>query len=99
MSNKGIPNPELVKKALELTDKRLKNMIHKINITAAKCTKIGNYDDAAKFVEIAKVVSDYRNRLKSFSKEWQTIVKSSRIISSSVKTKNIVKPDTQRAPT
>ena len=44
MNKSGIPNPDTVKNALKLTDKRLKTAIRRVNIEAARHTRSGDYD-------------------------------------------------------
>ncbi len=79
MNKSGIPNPDSVKKALKLSDKRLKTIIRRVNIEAARHTRSGDYEGAEKWIQIAKSVMDYQSRLKAFADEWQTIVKTSRL--------------------
>jgi hypothetical protein len=79
MNKSGIPNPDTVKNALKLTDKRLKTAIRRVNIEAARHTRSGDYEGAEKWIQTAKSVMDYQSRLKAFVEEWHTIVKSSRL--------------------
>ncbi len=79
MNRSGIPNPDTVKNALKSTDKRLKTVIRRVNIEAARYTRSGDYDGAEKWIQIAKSVMDYQSRLKAFADEWETIVKTSRL--------------------
>lgn len=76
----SIPNSSSVSSSFRKLLKRLEGVRKKINNSAARETKAGNYEGAKDWMEVGRSVSDFRERAEAFTKEWKALVKGIRAI-------------------
>jgi hypothetical protein len=71
----SVPNASAVSTSFRNLLKRLDGTRKKINSAAASESKSGDYDTAKDWMEVGRVVSDFRDRAEAFNKEWKALVK------------------------
>jgi hypothetical protein len=71
----SVPNASAVSTSFRKLLKRLDGTRKKINGTVASESKSGDYDAAKEWMEVGRVVSDFRDRAEALHKEWKTLVK------------------------
>ncbi len=75
----SIPNSSSVDSGFRTVEKRLKQARKKINAQAAREMKGGDYGAAQKWMDIARSVTDFSERVDAFGQEWKRLVKATRI--------------------
>ena len=75
----GVPNSATVDSAFRSVEKRLNTVRKKINSTAAKAMKSGNYGVAQKLMENGRAVAEFTDRVEAFVQEWKRLVKTTRL--------------------
>jgi hypothetical protein len=71
----SVPNASAISSSFRKLLKRLDGTRKKINSAAASESKTGDYDAAKEWMEVGRVVSDFRDRAEAFNKEWKALVK------------------------
>jgi hypothetical protein len=76
----AIPKSPAVDIVFRRLSKRLGLCQSRVGTAAVRGMKRGDFEEAQRWVEIGRAVSDFENRVDAFSQEWRRLVKATKLV-------------------
>jgi len=67
-------NTAEVHAALEILLKEIQAVINSLHAAGSRALQMGSYGEANRIIELAKRVADFREKIKTLQKEWETLL-------------------------
>jgi hypothetical protein len=76
----SIPKATIVDAGFRLLENRLRIVRRRVNNSAAKEMRAGEYLAAKAWMDLGQTVADFASRVDAFAQEWKRLVKTARIV-------------------